>query len=83
MTGQCNDSKLIKPYTVSKGAIHWVKQVRDGCVLVPLCDFTARIKECIHWDDGAKLPRTLLSRAKHVTAEDFPLLRCLRLLLPH
>jgi hypothetical protein len=52
--GQYNDSRLIKPYTVSKGAIHWLKRVKDGCVLVPLCDFTARIKECIHWDDGAE-----------------------------
>jgi hypothetical protein len=49
-----NDPGLIKPYTVSKGAIHWLKRVRDGCVPVPLCDFTAQIKECIHWDDGAE-----------------------------
>lgn len=49
-----NDSKMVKPYTISKGAVHWLKQVKHGSVLVPLCDFTARIKECIHWDDGAE-----------------------------
>jgi hypothetical protein len=49
-----DDSRLIKPYTISGGAIHWLKQVKHRCVLVPLCDFTARIRECIRWDDGAE-----------------------------
>jgi hypothetical protein len=67
-----NDSKMMKPYIISKGAIHWLKQVKHGCVLVPLCDFTARIKECIRWDDGAETTTHLVIEGETCEGKKLP-----------
>ena len=41
-----------RPYVVDGGRICWRKHERDGEVLVPLCNFTAKIHEEVYRHDG-------------------------------
>jgi hypothetical protein len=59
-------------YLVRDGRICRQKQTRDGFVLVPLCNFVARVTEEVVFDDGVKTTRAWRIEGALTTREKLP-----------
>lgn len=64
-------AQRVGPYLIENGAICHEKDTRDGPVVTPLCNFTARITEQRERDDGVE--RTLMFALTGKLANDKPL----------
>lgn len=60
------------PYAIEGGKIAWRKQLRDGVVSVPLCNFSARIVKEVLVDDGAEQRLSFLIEGRLATGEPLP-----------
>lgn len=48
------------PYTVERGRLCFIKETKDGPVVLPLCNFNASISEEVVIDDGTETTRAFL-----------------------
>jgi hypothetical protein len=60
------------PYLVHQGALAWSKLTRDGEIIVPLCNFTARVVRDVARDDGAEETRLFEIEGRLATGRTLP-----------
>lgn len=60
------------PYAIRGGCLCWKKPTRDGQVILPLCNFTARVVRDVSRDDGAEVQRVFEVEGRLASGKRLP-----------
>jgi len=61
-----------KTYVIRDGEMCRIKEVKEGNMIVPLCNFTAKVNEQIILDDGMETTRSFVVRGKLASGSTLP-----------